>query len=270
MTHGHGRRSGSAAHTPRSATRAAAPRRRDPRLERAREARRALHAHLAALLVFHADDADLERRAGRLRAAIAEFLDEPRGYLARALRAWPSPSAAQERRVDAALLRADALRDEAERIAQIHEARRELRAQLRRIEARFAARLPTLWRQLAGGGALEARIARVSTPRAALAVAESLGRAVQALDRRAADLAELEREALARVRPEDRPRLDALLRCDDLEVRLSAVLHVAAQRAAAQRAEYARTIRDATERYVARARGTPSGQRNDGRSEERP
>lgn len=247
----------------------AATRDRDPRLDRARDVAHALRTHLAALLLFRADDADLEHRARRLCAAIAEFLEEPRGYLARALRVWPPPTAAQERRVEAALLRADALRDEAEQIAQIHEARRELRARFRRIEARFAARLPALWRQLAEGGELEARIARVSTARAALAVAEALGRARQALDRRAEDLAELEREALARLRPEDRTRLDALHREEDLEVRLSAVLHVAAQRAAAQRAEYARALARATERYVAGARRAMSDHAADARSRAR-
>src|SRR5690606_2721832 len=150
MTRGHARGGGIPPRAGRSATHAAAPREHDARLERARESKHALHAHLAALLRFRADDADLERRARRLRAAIAEYLEEPRGYLARALRVWPPPTAAQERRVEAALLRADALRDEAERIAQIHEARRELRARFRQIESRFAASLPSLWNLLTG------------------------------------------------------------------------------------------------------------------------
>jgi hypothetical protein len=117
------------------------------------DARRLAHAELqlresvSRLGGAGGDDTGLAREGRRTKEQVAELLEEPAGWLPRALTRWPSSNANVLRSLEAVTLAMARLRDDCDRLAQDATALNETRRALGQLERGYARDLAREWQR---------------------------------------------------------------------------------------------------------------------------
>jgi hypothetical protein len=93
------------------------------------------------------DDTGLAPEVRRTREQVAELLEEPAGWLPRALTRWPSSNASVLRSIEAVMLAMARLRDDCDRVAQDAAALSETRLALDQLERGYARDLAREWQR---------------------------------------------------------------------------------------------------------------------------
>jgi len=131
------------------------------------DARRLAHAELqlreslSRLRRAGGDNTALAREVQRTEARVVEVLEEPEGWLPRALTRWPSSNANVLRSLDAVTLAMTRLCDDCDRLAQDATALNETRRALGQLERGYARDLAREWQRAVVDGELMTRPAQV-------------------------------------------------------------------------------------------------------------
>ena len=138
-----------------------------PTQEQMADARRLAHAELqlreslSRLRSAGGDNTGLAREVQRTEARVVEVLEEPEGWLPRALTRWPSSNANVLRSLEAVTLTMARLCDDCDRLAQDATALNETRRALGQLERGYARDLAREWQRAVVDGELMTRPAQV-------------------------------------------------------------------------------------------------------------